>query len=466
MDNEWYGAPRLVVGIDIGTTCSAVSYVHLTSGMKPEVQRVAQWPGQTASGMECRLPSWIWYDAYNKPVKYGAEAFNLDADDAHEQGFSLAKYFKLHLHPSEMAPASGFRLEPLPVGLTVHRVYVDYFRYLFQQTQTFFQDRTLLGHETWRFLYPTMDVVIAHPNGWGLREQVVLRTAATEAGWSTLERSRRQIWFVTEAEASVRFCLDSSQTFSALLPGMNLIVCDAGGSTVDTTVYKVTETRPMLRLEEVKPSACIQAGATFVDDAFEDYMRWGLRGIGLDGEDVDSYAKDALEDFTSFTKRNFNGTEEMFSIRIGNRRLNIPSICVRSGRLQLAGPIVRSMFDACVSRIVTSVSAQALGVESPHLFLVGGFGDNPYLRTSMRDYLQIKGRLTTSNTPGAKAVADGAAIWAVARSVVGRAPRHSYGTECYVPYNEHDPDQAGREKELLPSGEYVVSGGWSEMVAK
>lgn len=37
---------------------------------------------------------------------------------------------------------------------------------------------------------------------------------------------------------------------------MNLVVCDAGGSTVDTTVYTVTAVEPMLELEEMKSSAC------------------------------------------------------------------------------------------------------------------------------------------------------------------------------------------------------------------
>lgn len=37
---------------------------------------------------------------------------------------------------------------------------------------------------------------------------------------------------------------------------MNLVVCDAGGSTVDTTAYKVTNITPMLELQEIKSSAC------------------------------------------------------------------------------------------------------------------------------------------------------------------------------------------------------------------
>lgn len=58
---------------------------------------------------------------------------------------------------------------------------------------------------------------MAHPNGWGTREQGVLRTAAVAAGLSTLSDSHRRISFVSEAEASIQYCLTSSQTSSLLL---------------------------------------------------------------------------------------------------------------------------------------------------------------------------------------------------------------------------------------------------------
>ncbi|QRV91897.1 heat shock protein 70 kDa 12A [Ceratobasidium sp. AG-Ba] len=435
MNEVWTNKSKLIVGIDIGTTCSAVSYIHLTSGVKPSIQRVTKWPGQIESEQACKVPSWIWYNTDNKPVRYGAEAFNQDPEAARKKGFSLAKHFKLHLHPSNMAPASGFKLDPLPPGMKVDQIYVDFLEYLLHHTRAFFQDTTFLGEKEWETLSENMEVVIAHPNGWGTREQGVLRTAATRGGWSTMRRAHDQILFVTEAEASVQFCLDDSRTSSALSrldfqPNMNIIVCDAGGSTVDTTVYKVAATEPMLELKEVKSSACVQAGAIFVDDAFEEYIRRKLEWEDLDEEEVETYTSDSLEHFSTFAKRNFQGNEKLIEVKMGKRRLNISSIGVESGYMQLPGF---------------------------HLFLVGGFGDSPYLKAVMKNKLDVSGRLTTSNKPGAKAVADGAAIWAITRSVVGRVTRYSFGTDCVVRYDEDDPDHLGRERSYLPSGELVSS---------
>ncbi|KAG8794422.1 hypothetical protein FRC12_024574 [Ceratobasidium sp. 428] len=464
MDRIWYGESKLVIGIDIGTTCSAVSFIYLTKGSKPEVQRVTEWPGQLESERQCKLPSWIWYDSSNKPVKYGAEAVHQDPDVAKDKGFNLAKYFKLHLHPSDMAPSSGFKLDPLPRGVTISQVYTDFLRYLYAHTRNFFQDHVFRGQEIWQSLAPSMDIILAHPNGWGVREQGVLRSAAVAAGITTEAKSRQQIIFVSEAEASVQFCV--SQTSMLLSSGINLVVCDAGGSTVDTTVYNVISAQPTLQLKETKASACIQSGAIFVDSAAEGWLRQRFRGAGLDQDDIDACTADGLDHFINFTKPNFNGTEDTLDVKVGKRRLNVASINVQAGRMKVAKSNVKAFFDECVGPIISSVTSQSSGVYSPYYILVGGFGDSPYLKSTMRTRFGVSNRLTTSNIPGAKAVADGAAIWAVAKSVVSRASRYSYGVQVVTPYDQFNTEHVGRTIINSPSGIRKVGGGWSEIVAK
>lgn len=58
-------------------------------------------------------------------------------------------------------------------------------------------------------MFSTMQIVIAHPNGWGIREQGVLRNAAAEAKLSSEDDAPSRITFVSEAEASLHFCLNS-----------------------------------------------------------------------------------------------------------------------------------------------------------------------------------------------------------------------------------------------------------------
>lgn len=92
----------------------------------------------------------------------------------------------------------------LPYGVTLEQVYTNFMTYLFDNTQAFFEKKVLGGKSQWEKLLPTIQIIIAHPNGWGTPEQAFLRQAARRAGMAS---SDSQITFVTEAEASVHFCL-------------------------------------------------------------------------------------------------------------------------------------------------------------------------------------------------------------------------------------------------------------------
>jgi hypothetical protein len=94
----------------------------------------------------------------------------------------------------------------LPIGVPISQVYADFLQYLLQHTQQFFEDHILDGKSIWTTYKPTMDVIIAHPNGWGVLEQTFLRTAAVAAGFTSIEQASNQVHFVTEAEASAHFC--------------------------------------------------------------------------------------------------------------------------------------------------------------------------------------------------------------------------------------------------------------------
>jgi hypothetical protein len=102
--------------------------------------------------------------------------------------------------------------------------YVDFMCYLLKHTKQFFETHVLQGEEEWRRHSPSMDVVIAHPNGWGIREQNFLRGAAITAGYTTLRNSHSQIKFVSEAEASVHFSIFQLNLNSAMTVSFRLTI--------------------------------------------------------------------------------------------------------------------------------------------------------------------------------------------------------------------------------------------------
>ncbi|CAE7125177.1 unnamed protein product [Rhizoctonia solani] len=463
----WEGESKIVIGIDIGTTQSGVAFTFLQTGKcraNQAIHRVTKWPGQEIHSS--KIPTLVWYDTSKKAVSFGAEALLTDVEErAEDNNWFLAKHFKLHLHPDDMKAKHNLKLDALPPGVNIKQIYTDFLRYLLKYTKEYFEDRILDGKSIWERYSPDMEVVIAHPNGWFTREQVFLRGVAVDAGFSTSEKAQKNIRFLTEAEASVHFCIHHTNLGDRLKSGTNFVVCDAGGSTVDTTLYCVTSAHPTLKLEEKRASACVQAGAIFVDLEAERHLRKILSSVGLSEEDIKDYTKAGMKDFEAGAKRGFQDEAADQYITVGNSRFNNSSIRARRGRLTLSGTTMKSFFDICTDEIISSVDQQIDGLSVPHILLVGGMGDSPYLRNRFKERYEPRGsQITRTNDSTSKAVADGAVIWSIVSSVSSRAPRYSFGAICAriaLPWVS-----AGRKMYLGAHGLPVIPGAWSQVVHK
>ncbi|QRW20325.1 heat shock protein 70 kDa 12A [Rhizoctonia solani] len=439
----WEGESKIIIGIDVGTTQSGVAFTFLQNGGNQAIHRVTKWPGQVVS--QSKIPTLVWYDA-GKAVSFGAEALLTDIEEeAEDNGWFLAKHFKLHLHPDDMKAKHDLKLDDLPPGVPIRQVYTDFLGYLLKHTREYFEDRILDGKLIWERYSPDMEVVLAHPNGWGIREQTFLRKVATDAGLSVPEKAQRNIRFLSEAEASVHFCIHHTNLGNRLQPGTHFAVCDAGGSTVDTTLYSVVSLHPLLKLEEKRASACVQAGAIFVDLEAEGYLRKSLSSVGLNADEIKDYTKAGMKDFEGGAKRGFQDEIVDQHITVGNSRFNNTAIRARRGRLTLAGQIYREVFFRAL----------------------GGFGDSPYLREQFKKRYEPQGsQITRTNDSTSKAVADGAVIWNIANSVSSRAPRYSFGVICArVPHAALEGSER-RRAFMGPHGFPLVPGVWSQIVHK
>jgi hypothetical protein len=100
-------------------------------------------------------------------------------------------------------------------------------------------------------------VILTTPNGWDVTQQGFLREVAVEAGLVTQANAEGRLEFVTEGEAAVHYILEY-QGHRWLEPGSRFIVVDAGGSTVDSTLYECKAVKPRVILHEMCASECIQ----------------------------------------------------------------------------------------------------------------------------------------------------------------------------------------------------------------
>ncbi|QRV77751.1 heat shock protein 70 kDa 12A [Ceratobasidium sp. AG-Ba] len=472
-EGPWTRPPKIILGIDIGTTQSAVAFAHLYPNGPQSLYRVSAWPGQETHRGESKIPTLVYYDQRGKAVSFGAEALKLEtAEKAEEQGWLLARHFKLHLHPDAMKQKHNLKVQPLPAGIPLEKIYTDFMVYLMKHTQEFFEARIIDGPKVWQDLHKDMTIVIAHPNGWTIKEQNFLRKAAVAAKYTTEAKAHAQIHFVSEAEASVHFCMFHSDIQNRLSPNVNFIVCDAGGSTVDTTAYCVKTAAPMLELEEKKASACVQAGAVFVDLECENHLSGILNRLGLPEDERIDYLRHGVKDFENSAKKEFGLIVSEGQIKEEHRvdmgcRINHPEFKIRRGAITLTSDTIHGFFDNCVEETVASIRQQMQGLQPKHILLVGGFGDSPHLRHTLLSEFNSAGcQVTVANDSTSKAVADGAVIWCAKLSVTSRATRMPYGVEINDPYDSKDPDHAGRSVHRHDAGYDYVTGKWSQIVGR
>jgi hypothetical protein len=157
-------------------------------------------------------------------------------------------------------------IPPLPPSTTLKKVYADFLKYMFTTTRSFFESNTPNGKSIWSRLEGQLILILCTPNGWDTSQQAFLREAVVTAGIMTntqtdelvAEGRRRRLEFVTEGEASVHYALAHTQSHAWLSKGTMFAVTDAGGSTVDSTLYECKKTSPELVLEEVCASECVQ----------------------------------------------------------------------------------------------------------------------------------------------------------------------------------------------------------------
>ncbi|CCO35952.1 hypothetical protein BN14_10074 [Rhizoctonia solani AG-1 IB] len=435
-----------MIGIDIGSTQSGVAFAFLQKEVKPEIERVSSWPGQTLD-LQSKIPTQIWYDKHGRPKLFGADAITEDArDSAEEHGWTLAKRFKLHLHPREMRDKFSIKIDPLPEGVTLQQIYSEFMGYLFKHTEPYFKKRIIDGSNIWESYKDSIAFVFGHPNGWGLREQEFLRKAAIKGGLVDAADAKNRVRFVTEAEASVHYCIGNSNILNGLqLVRLNFAVCDAGGSTVDTAVYTVTAVKPFLKLAEKREAACVQAGGLAVDDAIEEYLEETLTRAGLNAKNIKECVRAGVDDFEGFSKRQFVDDPDPLKIKLGDRSLTLSEINVRRGSMTVPSPILKRCFDRSVKPIIRSLDEQITGANVAHILLVGGFGDSRHLQQQLQDrYEPLGSELTTVNDSRAKAVAEGAVIWNTMTSVFKRAPKWSYGIQGYVRFDSHSSEHRER----------------------
>ncbi|KIL64018.1 hypothetical protein M378DRAFT_642370 [Amanita muscaria Koide BX008] len=468
----------LVIGIDIGTTLSGVSYALLEPGKVPRIQPVTRFPGQTQEKGYSKVPSVVCYDQDRHVIAVGP-----DTDPEVNPIFSelddvrRAEWFKLRLRPPHLAAdqrsqlekiwspgaaedkdVNALKHEPLdkekilrPVTndfKTVVQVFSDFLKYLFTSAEEYIEEteRNIDPTFTWASIEKNTYFVLTHPNGWEGKQQSQMRDAAVAAGVVDRSTAANRIIFLTEGEASLHFCLDKIPNLHQV-EGGGLLVVDCGGGTVDMSAYSQTENGGY---KEIVSPDCLLQGSIFVTSRARDYFKENFRGSQF-GSDVGIEAMARAFDKPGGAKCTFRNPNTPYFVKFGGLRDNDRKYGISSGKFKVEGAQMAKFFEPAVQDIISGIDNQCKnakdGVSIKFVLLVGGFARSDYLYTKLRGHFKSSGivvlRPDTDHLN--KAVADGAVSYYVDRYVSARIAKYSYGVNVNIPFDPADPGHVRRK---------------------
>ncbi|KAH8117839.1 hypothetical protein DFH11DRAFT_1503934 [Phellopilus nigrolimitatus] len=444
----------IVIGIDVGTTFSGVSYAVLRPGEVPEVQPVTRFSGQSVGAG--KIPSIIYYDDDLTIKAIGASTvIDSVVSDADYYGWFKSQHFKMHLRPNTMhLQTNGLEIGELPNGRSAEQVMGDFLRYLLAETINFIQTAHTDGDVVWRQVKDRAIFVLGHPNGWtGLSQQRYRQSAILGGLILGTAEDRNRVKFVTEGEASALACLSGGLGPANLEAGFKFVVADAGGGTLDMCSYEVTRTSP-LELKECAPADCRFAGSVFVDKAGLELLKRKLKNSKYDDEET--LKAFITDEFEKKTKREFDGDVNYGLMKVGDRRAKDDKLGIRGGFLRLDSDELSECFSLSVTEALDSIRKQLTATRRNNaktsVWLVGGFASSAYLLKRLDSCLGPEGvSIQRPDTNLAKAVANGAVLHFLDHLVTSRVCPASYGTTCLIPYNPLLPDHRERS-DLLQTG--------------
>ncbi|QDS73014.1 hypothetical protein FKW77_009110 [Venturia effusa] len=408
---------RLVIGIDFGTTYTGVAYATPSNNVAilGDIAVVTYWGPQMGNSDK----NAVAMITTKLELDIGTVSEELDILSSTLNGMKDLdfKYVKA---------AAGMPAFPCKGPEDIVTDYLTHvFEYLVQTVDSF-------SYEV-RERFP-VDIVVTCPTDWSYPAINSTYRALTQAGFNKDQFARlNEVLLVTEPEAAAVYTARYLSDFHGqdfLKVGECFVLCDAGGETVDVVSYRVKQLQP-LELEKIGKATGRKCGSTYIDLAFKS---WLLQLLGvhnyekLDPEFDGKISSHATEgEAMRKVMKQFNERKEKFKKDSRDTRIDLPAPLdtlnldtrIQGGGVSTSKETMKSFFDKCVDQVVELIKGHVGQIERPpvksrSVFLVGGFGESPYLQQEVEFSLE-KVRKITLRVPDTSwtAVVRGAVVMGV-----------------------------------------------------
>ncbi|KAK4861131.1 hypothetical protein LT330_004047 [Penicillium expansum] len=429
--------PKLIVGVDFGTTFSGIAWG--LEDCPDDIELIQTWPGGGNITSQ-KVPTLCFYDGDR--MQWG---YQTDQSLHPSKQEKLIQGVKLLLDESQKfryAPAIDSQEIIKSLNKTPVKVAGDYLRKLIAHAQDVLTRRFGTALQTM-----DMEYILTVPAVWSDKGKDLNMQAAHQAGISPAS-----LRLLSEPEAAAVYAIRTIQP-NTISEGDCLVVCDAGGGTVDIITYRVKQTDP-LRFEEATKGTGAVCGSVMLDERFDALIK-GIIEKQSHQPIPQSTVRAARKYWQDYIKPGYTGPLDEDDICEPGYWIPVPGVSgisnvdLSEGHLYLDRGQVKEIFDPIVREIENLVAEQrtsvkAAGFPTKAIILVGGLGASEYLFKRIQaasDGIQI---MQPPNAWSAVARPSGAVIRGQeGNQVESRVSRCSYGVKIRVKFDssKHRADE-------------------------
>lgn len=343
---------RLVVALDYGTSNSGAAYAIVDDEdddkRSEDIEVVKDWPrAEVGRDNSDKVPSESSYDKGGRLIGHGFEASRHDA--------APLQWVKLLLEPD------SFREHSKRTSRVWHSYYVvgsrelpkrpvdvvgEYLRWLWKTVRDTIKEKESEDEDSDLFAAENLTVVLTVPASWSAPAKQRMATAAFLAGIP-----EQCLKLLAEPEAAAVYGLQKKARQRAIADGDCVIICDAGGGTVDAVTYQV-RTRSPLSLDQITVSKGDFCGSSFVNKEFKNQL---LSILGDKYHALTEQAKNKIDEtFEREIKRAYNPFEESADvphyIPVDGLKDDV-GLGIRNGRMLVEDSVIFAAFDSVMSEV-------------------------------------------------------------------------------------------------------------------
>ncbi|KAF5495038.1 Heat shock 70 kDa protein 12A [Colletotrichum siamense] len=446
----------IIVGIDFGTTFSGASFAH--SREPEEIQVISRWESKlNLNSDKEKAPSAILFPGKRGTVSWG---YGIPPNAKQEP----MRWFKLLLVDEKDLPN---KVKDSPQIAAARKMVEEENKdpvEVISAYLTRFWDHAveciITSHGQDFVDMCRLQVVITLPAIWPDYAKARMRRAVEGAGiLKERPAGETTLSFISEPEAAALATVRDLKKRPNISVGDHIIVCDAGGGTVDLISYEILSMEPFVVREAVEGDGEL-CGGVFLDEAFIELIKTKVTPEAWANVPKNEAKKLLNDDWENGIKTGFYGQSDKFSFGLPSE-CRVPGTSKRGVKrkqnLVLSRDDLLTVFDPIIDQTAELVQKQIGAVlkktdkKPKKIILVGGFGRCIYLRTRLQDIIGkgIEILQGSGNKPWS-AISRGAVISGLtARNlapglsvgIASRISRRSYGIRYSTPFKfgVHDP---------------------------